>query len=236
MMNKIIAAVLLLICSTASANHKVIRGPDSHSDRHTRGDTRSRDNRSSFNGLFITPYVAVGIGSGGDEIGEFTDGFGFNDSVRSGGGFLAEGGLLLAVDRYTRLRLTGGYEVDSVSRFNGRSTFDRFRFDLMLLRNFGAQELGVGLTGHTGVGFRCEINSVCAGDVDFDDALGYTVEYALTTFNQFGRRYDRRLNPLRDARLGIRFTDIDYRPQILSAPNASEVDGKSLSLFLGFAW
>ena len=55
MMNKIIAAVLLLICSTASANHKVIREPDTHSDRHTRGDTRIRDNRSSFNGLYITP-------------------------------------------------------------------------------------------------------------------------------------------------------------------------------------
>ena len=235
MMIKVITAILLLACGTASANHKVIRGPDGHSDRQTR-HTRHRDNGQRFNGLFITPYAALGIGSGGDEIGQFTDSDGFRDSVRSGGGFLVEGGLLLAVDRYTRLRLTGGYEVDSVSRFNGRSTFDRFRFDLMLLRNFGAQELGVGLTGHTGVGFRCEINSVCAGDVDFDDALGYTIEYALTTFNQFGRRYDRRLNPLRDARLGIRFTDIDYRPQILSAPNASEVDGKSLSLFLGFAW
>jgi len=198
MMIKVITAILLLACGTASANHKVIRGPDGHSDRQTR-HTRHRDNGQRFNGLFITPYAALGIGSGGDEIGQFTDSDGFRDSVRSGGGFLAEGGLLLAVDRYTRLRLTGGYEVDSVS-------------------------------------LRCEINSVCAGDVDFDDALGYTVEYALTTFNQFGRRYDRRLNPLRDARLGIRFTDIDYRPQILSAPNASEVDGKSLSLFLGFAW
>ncbi len=233
MISKLIKTALLtgflIIGSVAHADHELIVVPD----------TPLAESAIQYRGPYLTPYLAIGVGSGGDVIGRFTDGYGDVEKVRSGGGFLFEGGLLMAVDPVTHLRLTGGYEIDNVSRLNGHSTFDRLRFDLMLLRKFGASDLGVGLTAHTGVGYRCDINSICAGDVEFDSAVGYTVEYALTTAGvDFGGAYDRRLNPMRGARLGVRFTDIEYRSQLnlLSSSDDGLVDGKSLSAFVGFAW
>lgn len=196
-----------------------------------------------YRGPYLTTYIAGGFGSGGDVMGRFTDNYGDTDRIRSGGGFMFEGGLLAALDTSTMLRLTAGYEIDTTGRINGASTFDRVRFDLMFLRNFGGHELGVGATAHTGVGYRCDINSICSGDFEFDDALGYTIEYALTSLDNSAFRSSRvesRLHPLRNARLGLRFTDIEYEPasgQAVNAPNANQIiDGKSLSLFLGFAF
>ena len=51
-----------------------------------------------------------------------------------------------------------------------------------------------------------------------------------------GGLYDRRLNPLRDARLGVRFTGIEYRPEITADPDLRTLDGSSISVFLGFAF
>jgi len=255
MTHKIIATLLFLVCSIASANHELIVVPDTnsgsttHENRHKgsrhrghdrtykRAHEKTRGTRSYNGGLYLTPYLAVGLGAGGDEVGRFEDNFGDVETVRSGGGFFMEGGVLLALASYTRLRFTGGYEVDSVGRLNGDSSFDRVRFDAMLLRNFGFQELGIGVTAHTGVGFNCDINTICTGDVEFDNAVGITAEYALTTFNmRSGGLYDRRLNPLRDARLGVRFTGIEYRPEITGDPDLRTLDGSSISVFLGFAF
>jgi len=195
---------------------------------------------------FLTTYFGGGFGSGGDVVGRFTDNFGDTDRVRSGGGFLAEGGVLAAITPWTMLRLTAGYEIDSTGRFNGDSTFDRVRFDLMALQNFGGHELGVGVTAHTNVGFRCDIASICATDVEFDNAVGYTLEYAVTTLGsrRFGRRINRGRYPLRTARLGLRFTDIEYEPEFVQSFSGDDdavfsgedLDGKSLSLFVGFAF
>ena len=247
-------AVAMANTNTAIADHTVIVKPQTERNQSGRRTGRfesgrhqsRRNNEARYRGPYLTTYFGGGIGSGGDSVGSFTDNFGDRDDVRSGGGFLAEGGLLAAIAPSTMLRLTAGYEVDSTSRFNGNSTFDRVRFDLMLLQNFGGHELGVGLTAHTGVGFRCDINTICATDVEFDDALGYTLEYALTTLGSrsgFGAGYDRRRHPLRTARLGLRFTDIEYRPDFTQTFSPGDegfgddvLDGKSLSLFVGFAF
>ena len=242
----IFLALVVANSNTAVADHTVLVSPQS--ERHQSESFRSnRNSKARFRGPLITTYFGGGVGSGGDVVGRFTDNFGSTDRVRSGGGFLVEGGVLAAVYPSTMLRLTAGYEIDSTGRFNGSSTFDRVRFDLMALRNFGGHEFGVGVTAHTNVGFRCDINSICASDVEFDDALGFTLEYALTTLGSrsvYGSRFDNRRHPLRTARLGLRFTDIEYEPQlgqVLSADDAAEfsggdLEGRSLSLFFGFAF
>ena len=239
-------ALVIANTNTAIADHEVIVTP--YPDRHQPERHRGRQGSElRYQRPYLTTYFAGGVGSGGDVVGRFTDNFGDTDRVRSGGGFLVEGGVLAALNRSTMLRLTAGYEIDSTGRFNGDSTFDRVRFDLMALQNFGGHEFGVGLTAHTGVGFRCDINSICATDVEFDNALGYTLEYALTTLGSrgvFGTRFDRRRHPLRTARLGLRFTDIEYEPEFVQSFSTDDdelfegdvLDGKSLSLFVGFAF
>lgn len=228
----LLAVFAVFAVNVATADHDYIITPES--------ETRAPEVR--YRGPYLTTYIAAGIGSGGDVMGRFTDNRGDTERVRSGGGLNFEGGVLAALDRSTMLRLTAGYESDWADRANGHAAFDRARFDLMFLRNFGSSEFGVGLTAHTGVGYRCDINSICAGDVDFDNAVGYTLEYALSTMNvaedRLGTRVNRRLHPLRSARIGLRFTDIEYTPKFgeLVAADEQVVDGKSLSLFVGMAF
>lgn len=200
----------------------------------------NQESKQRFRRPLVTLYFGGGFGSGGDVVGRFTDNFGDTDRVRSGGGVYIEGGLLAAIDSLTFLRLTAGYETDRTDRFNGEASFDRTRLDLTVLRKFGVLELGAGLTAHVGVDFDCSINTICSDGTEFDDAIGYTLETALTSFTPWSRyrsQREKRLHPLRTARFGLRFTDIEYSPDSRSAGaiNNGDLDGKSLSLFVGFA-
>lgn len=171
----------------------------------------------------LSTYLGVGLGFGGDEVGRFTDGYRYTETIHSGGGLLLEGGLNLAVDPLTNLRLSGGYQIDGTSRGNGSSTFDRLRFDLSLLRSIGIHEFGAGVTAHTSVGYRCDIDTICAGDVDFNHAIGFTMEYAV-------RAGVSAWAGGRGVRLGVRFTGIEYTPRLA---NAEMLDGNSLTGFVG---
>jgi len=255
MHSKLVKTTLVLIgliaAGTASADQGLSAAPQyrtdltlQQNDRYPgqRSDRRiGRQSEPTFGNPYLAPYFAGGFGSGGDVVGRFTDNFGDTDRIRSGGGGFVEGGLLAAFDSATTLRLTVGYESDQTSRFNGIASFDRTRFDLTLLRNFGGFEVGAGLTAHVGVNFECDINSICGVDQDFDDALGYTVEAAFTTWNRRGlfgskSRNRSRNRPLRTARLGLRFTGIEYDTESLAnTTNNETVDGNSLALFIGLA-
>lgn len=181
----------------------------------------------------VSPYFGLGLGIGGEEIGRFVDSDGHIDRTYSGGGWLLEGGLALAVDPWTRLRATAGYQFDITSRANGDSLFDRLRFDLTLLRRFNNHQVGVGVTTHTSVGYSCTINSICDGDVEFDHAVGYTLEYALNLTDRYsygsGRRGD-----TSGLSLGVRYTGIDYRSRL---SNDNELtSGRTLMGFIGVSF
>jgi hypothetical protein len=146
---------------------------------------------------------------------------------------------MLAVDPSTGLRLTTGYQADGVSRVNGDSTFDRLRFDLTLIRALGPHELGVGLTTHTSVGYDCNISTICAGDVEFDSAFGYTLEYAVNLNNGYYRGYRKRggwNSQMAGLRLGLRFTGIEYTPRLANFDESDIVDGTTLAAFVGVSF
>lgn len=185
---------------------------------------RHHRERSEWRQPYLATYFGVGLGFGGDEVGSFTDSYGVTESIHSGGGFLLEGGINLSVDPYTNLRLSGGYQVDGTSRGNGSSVFDRLRFDLTMLKNLGSHEFGVGITAHTSVGFRCDITSICVEDIDFNHAIGYTLEYAIYQ-GGWGR-----IDSGRGMRLGVRFTGIDYTPRL---QGAEVLSGNSFTGFIG---
>jgi len=126
------------------------------------------------------------------------------------------------------------------------ATFERLRFDLTFIRALGPHELGVGVTTHTGVGYDCNISSVCAGDVEFDAAVGYTLEYAINLNNGYflanrygrhsGNRRGRRTGDIAGIRLGLRFTGIEYTPRLSEIENSDIVDGTTLSAFVGVSF
>jgi len=185
-------------------------------------------------------YLGGGFGFGGNEVGRFSDGNGEIEKVRGGGGVLLEGGLLLAVDPSTALRFTAGYQADGVSRLNGDSTFDRLRFDLTIIRAVGPHELGVGVTTHTSVGYDCNISAICAGDIEFNSAVGYTLEYAINLNSGYlaRKRYRRgRWNgEMAGLRLGLRFTGIEYTPRLANIESSDIVDGTTLTAFVGVSF
>lgn len=181
----------------------------------------------------LSPYLGIGLGFGGEEIGRFVDSDGSVDKISSGGGWLLEGGLALAVDPSTSLRLTTGYQFDVATRLNGDSLFDRLRFDLTLLRRFDAHEFGAGITAHTSVGYSCTINSICEGDVEFDHAIGYTLEYSVKVANYNYDRSGRNIDS-RGLSLGLRYTGIDYRARLNN--QAELTDGNSVTGFIGFVF
>ena len=211
---------IFLFTNSVFANHE---GYDRNSDRSSK----------SYRPLSF--YFGAGFGGGGDEVGEFVDGFGRSETVRAGGGGFIEGGGLLTVAPSTGLRLTVGYQADGASRFNGSSRFERVRFDLTFIRAFGRHELGAGITGQVEVGFRCDIRAICAEDTDFDNAAGFTLEYAYNLGNRFYRR-GRARGSLSGVRVGLRFTDIEYTPEFEDTLNSDDVDGNTLAAFIGISF
>lgn len=212
-----------VLFSVAGANHLEPRHqPHQRNTDHRHGGYKQNQWRHPY----LSTYLGVGLGFGGDEVGRFEDNFGVTDRIYGGGGLLLEAGLNLAVDQYTDLRLTGGYQFDGTSRGNGSSLFDRLRFDLTMLRRLGAHDFGVGVTAHTSVGYRCDINSICEGDVEFDHAIGYTLEYAIRA-GGYPRGSGQGL------RLGVRYTGINYTPRL---QDADIVSGDSLTGFIGVAF
>jgi len=208
--------VLVMTCcaGVASANHQQ---PIKH-----------RQQQQPFQ--LLSPYIGLGLGFGGEEIGRFVDSDGNIDRTYSGGGWLLEGGLSLAVDPWTHLRATAGYQFDITSRVNGDSLFDRLRFDLTMLRSFNNHQVGVGVTTHTSVGYSCTINSICDGDVEFDHAVGYTLEYALNLTDRYyygsGQNGDSS-----GLSLGVRYTGIDYRSRLNNDDQLTS--GSTLMGFIG---
>ncbi len=215
-----VCLVLLSLCPYAAkvshANHL--------EPRHQQSDRTH--NRDEWSAPLLSSYLGIGLGFGGDEVARFQDNFGYTDKVYGGGGLLLEAGLNLSVDQFTDLRLTGGYQFDGTSRGNGTSLFDRLRFDLTMLRRYGVHDFGVGVTAHTSVGYQCDINSICDGDVEFDHAIGYTLEYAIRA-GLYRHSYGR------GVRLGLRYTAIDYAPRL---QDAELVNGDSLTGFVGMSF
>ena len=230
MMMVFLAISTLVVAIPATANPRVIITKE-----QPRSQAEFRNKRPA-----LSPYFAAGGGTGGDTIGRFRSSFSGFERIRAGGGFFIEGGLSFAILPKTQLRLTGGYEVDNATQFAGEAEFDRIRFDAVLVGNFGIHDVGVGVTGHTNVGFRCDIISVCAGSVDFDDAVGFTVEYAIKPFGyRFSRKSsNRQVSRSRGPRLGLRYTDIDYelQPGGDTSLISGDLDGQSFSAFFGFSF
>lgn len=180
----------------------------------------------------INPWLSAGVGFGGDELGRFASSDGSIDKVRAGQGGRLAAGVVLSIDPWSSLRFSGAYQVGAISRLNGDTTFESTQFGATLLRTFQRHEFGAGLTWHAGVNFDCNIQSICSGSVEFEPALGYTLEYALRLGYSYGRGYRRGPLSHRGLRVGVRYTGIDYTPKIAG----DLVDGSSLGGFVGLVF
>ncbi|GMM87699.1 outer membrane beta-barrel protein [Vibrio fortis] len=144
--------------------------------------------------------IGAGYDFGGETMStvQFTNGD--SDKIESNEGLLIYGGVDVPVAESWRARATVGYKGTSVDGSNGEVTFERVPFELLGLYNIDNHNLGLGLTYHTGVEYKCDISNSCNYTVEFDDSLGFIAQYEY----QFNVGTDNRLA------LGARYTHIDY--------------------------
>ncbi len=212
----LLCLVTLSFTGTAFANHETSR-PHSHQ-------------RAGY-GPTLNTWLSAGYALGGEELGRFETSSGSIERIRAGKGGSFSAGLIVSMDPWSSLRFSGGYQRGSLARINGDTAFDSVQFGASVLRSHRMHEFGAGLTLRTGVSYDCNIDTVCAGEVDFDAAFGYTLEYALRVGNYYrGRRGG--FGTGQGLRIGVRYTGIEYQPQVGGAP----VDGSSLGGFVGLVF
>jgi hypothetical protein len=203
----------------------------SHATLANHETNRSHSHRHSSYGPTLNTWLSAGYSLGGDELGRFATSDGSVESIRAGRGGSFSAGLIVAMDPWSSVRLSGGYQRNSLARLNGDTAFDSVQFGASVLRSHRMHEFGAGLTLHTGVSFDCNIDTDCSGQVDFDAAVGYTLEYALKVGHYYGGRRGGS-GADQGLRIGVRYTGIEYQPQISGAP----VDGSSLGGFVGLVF
>jgi len=212
---RVVLLAMLVASQSVNANHET---GNSHGQPH-----RGNDYYAGWQ-----TWLAAGVGFGGDELGRFLDAQGDVETVTTGKGGHIEGGMLFGIDPWSSLRLSAGLQVGGITRFNGDSSFDRYQFGLSALRTHGSHEFGAGLTLHTGISYSCNIDEICSGTVNFEPAIGYTLEYAMRISPYRFSRSTRK----QGLRLGLRYTGIEYTPEV-----GNEIlDGHSLAGFIGLVF
>ncbi len=155
-------------------------------------------------------YLELGFETGGDEL-VLTDS---GETLNAGGGFKLAAGIQnhLNDTGTTSMRLVLGYLFDSLDASNGSADIDSVTFDALLLLDSGPHRLGFGPTLHLAPRYQDNVDGFAAVDIEFDDAVGITVQYGY------------RLGP--GFEIGLRLTDIEYE-------NAStRLDAGSFGVYL----
>lgn len=160
--------------------------------------------------------LSAGITIGGDDFVEVENDDGDHvDDIEAGGLlYIGAGGHYRFANSPISIQAVYAYHFDTVDADNGDATFDRFELDLTLFYNTGPHRFGIGMTQHFGPTLEVDIDFY-DGDVDFDDATGFLVEYGFR-FTETGA-------------IGIRYTDIDYDASDISGES---VDGSNVGLFI----
>ena len=68
-----------------------------------------------------------------------------------------------------------GYHTDAVGDYNDDITFDRYPLELIPFYNFSNHRIGAGLSYHLSP--ELDLKEIGGPKVEFDDALGWLVEY-----------------------------------------------------------
>ena len=99
-------------------------------------------------------FVGLDLGGGGETLVDLQFTNGNTESIKTGGGPQAKGGLEYRFGPTSAVRASFGYEYDNVSGVNGEATFSRRPVEVMGMWNFTDNvRLGLGLRYVTGAKF-----------------------------------------------------------------------------------
>jgi hypothetical protein len=156
--------------------------------------------------------LTLGIGTGGDKLAEVEYDHGDDGDVRAGGLILAGVGINHQFGNNWELQATLNYLFDGADADNGDVSFARWPIDVLAFYRTGNHRFGGGLTYHMNPKFDIDIDYYVDDSIDFDDALGFVVEYDYFFTNNFS--------------VGVRGTLIDYE----ASDYSDEISGNSIGV------
>lgn len=164
----------------------------------------------------IYGVFTAGFTDGGDELASVEFRHGGDDDVDAGGQILLGGGIIVEPrDSILQYQFTANYHVDGAVARDGEAEFERFPLEALMFFRQGNHRFGFGLSYHLSPEFDIEVDGVGDATVNFDDALGVTVEYNYRLSRMFW--------------LGLRYTDIDYE---VEEDSSIEIDGNHVGLMM----
>jgi hypothetical protein len=183
----------------------------------------------SANAVEMKWLVGVGLTYGGDELAEVEldfDGDSDDEDLRAGELItIAAGTVVYLPQAALSLQMTIGYHFDEVSTDNGDITFERYPLELIPFYEFRKHRIGAGLSYHLSP--ELDLKELGGSKVEFDDALGWVMEY---DFSFSGWRNGGFV-------IGLRHLWIDYKVEKVDGrrvPGGFEFDGNHVGVHVDY--
>jgi len=174
-------------------------------------------------------FVGFGLTHGGDELADvevyYDDDSHHDEDLRAGELITIAAGIVVYFPMPSwSLQTSIGYHTDDVGDYNDDIKFDRYPLELIPFYNFGSHRLGAGLSYHLSP--ELDLKEIGGPKVEFDDALGWLVEY---DYSFSGWENDGFV-------LGVRYLWIDYEVDKVSniRTPGNDVDGNHIGIHVDY--
>ena len=179
------------------------------------------------NGTRMDWFVGFGLTHGGDELAEvevYYDDDSHDEDLRAGELITIAAGIVVYFPMPSwSLQTSIGYHTDDVGDYNDDIKFDRYPLELIPFYNFRNHRLGAGLSYHLSP--ELDLKEIGGPKVEFDDALGWLVEYDYSFSGWENGGFA----------LGVRYLWIDYEAEKTSnIRGPSSVDGNHIGIHVDY--
>ncbi len=159
----------------------------------------------------------MGVGLGGEEVGELRYEGGGSSTVTAGGGISLGAGMdITNTEKLYGIELTGVYKFDSAAAENADVSFSRFEFTALPYYQINEQaRFGLGVSRHAGVEFSMEMDGRGSSSVEFDPAMALVAQLTFATSDVMN--------------WGVKFTSVEYE-----ANGIKPISGSNASVFLNY--
>lgn len=174
-------------------------------------------------------FAGFGLTHGGDELAEvelyYDDDSHHDEDLRAGELLTIAAGIVVYFPLPSwSLQTSIGYHSDEVGDYNDDIMFDRYPLELIPFYNFSKHRIGAGLSYH--ISPELDLKEIGGPKVEFDDALGWLVEY---DYSFSGWEND-------GVVLGVRYLWIDYDVDKINKVRTSgiDVDGNHVGIHINY--
>ena len=181
------------------------------------------------NGSQMKWFVGFGLTHGGDELAEVElvhdDDSHHDEDIRGGELITIAAGIVVYLPLHSwSIQTSIGYHSDEVGSYNDDIKFDRYPLELIPFYNFKKHRIGAGLSYHLSP--ELNLKDIGGPKVEFDDALGWLVEY---DHSFSGWENDGFV-------LGVRYLWIDYEVDKVSNIRRPgiDVDGNHIGIHVNY--